>query len=204
MEKIGPKQALAAAQDALSNRLDFEQFLSKLSPKDKLNAQRRVDVLEGEPDPARARLWRRLACALMTLAPQPAKLVGRQTIQFYVPDGKYRMQVFALEDLQDGNFTVYCTDVLEEATAAGLLAEGEPAEGPHLRIIGTSREPLLIESLDRDSLNPGAHYKDLLGWNRKALRITLPPSASPLQIETTELICAFAARRVAAPASAAK
>lgn len=197
MSKTGPKQSLSAAREALAQPLSFDQFLAKLAPKDKLNAERRVDVLEAEPDPARARLWRRLASALITLAPQSAKLVGRQTVQFYIPDGKYRMQVFALEDLQDGNFTIYCPDVLAEATAAGLLAEGDEP-GPHLRLIGTSREPLLIESLDKESANPGVHYKDLVGWNRKAIRITLPPSASPLQIETTELICAMAAHHFVA------
>ena len=188
---------MSAARKALAQPLSFDQFLGQLAPKDKLNAERRVDVLEAEPDPARARLWRRLASTLITLAPQSAKLVGRQTVQFYIPDGKYRMQVFALEDLQDGNFTVYCPDVLEEATAAGLLSGSDEA-GPHLRLIGTSREPLLIEALDKESANPGAHYKDMVGWNRKAVRITLPPSASPVQIETTELICAMAARHFVA------
>jgi hypothetical protein len=197
MSKTGPKQSLSAAREALAQPLSFEQFLAKLAPKDKLNAERRVEVLEAEPDPARARLWRRLASALITLAPQSAKLVGRQTVQFYIPDGKYRMQVFALEDLQDGNFTVYCPDVIEEATAAGLLSGSDEA-GPHLRLIGASREPLLIEALDKESANPGAHYKDMVGWNRKAVRITLPPSASPLQIETTELICAMAAHHFVA------
>jgi hypothetical protein len=197
MSKTGPKQSLLAAREALAQPLSFDQFLAKLAPKDKLNAERRLDVLEAEPDPARARLWRRLASTLITLAPQSAKLVGRQTVQFYIPDGKYRMQVFALEDLQDGNFTVYCPDVLEEATAAGLLSGSDEA-GPHLRLIGASREPLLIEALDKESANPGAHYKDMVGWNRKAVRITLPPSASPLQIETTELICAMAAHHFVA------
>jgi hypothetical protein len=58
----------------------------------------------------------------MTLAPHAAKLVGKQTAQIYVADRKYRMQVFALEDLQDGNFTVHCPDVLDEAVGSGLLA----------------------------------------------------------------------------------
>lgn len=196
MAKTGPKQALLAAREALTHRLDFNEFLAKLAQKDKVNAERRVALLEEEPDPARARLWKRLACTLMTLAPQSAKLAGRQTIQFYIADGKYRMQVFALEDLQDGNFTVYCPDVLDEAIAAGLLMGAEEPGAPFRRV-ASSKEPLLIESLDGSSLNPAAHYKDLLGWNRKALRITLPPSASAAQIETTELICALAAHHFA-------
>src|SRR5205823_6312181 len=106
----------------LSQPLSFREFLAKLSPKDRASAERRVDVLEAVPDHSRAHLWRWLVCSLMTLAPFAAKLVGKQTLQVYVADGKYRMQVFALEDLQDGSFTVYCPDVLEEAAQAGLLA----------------------------------------------------------------------------------
>jgi len=52
----------------------------------------------------------------------------------------------------------------------------------------------LIHRLDKTSLNPAAHFKDMTGWNRKALRIVLPPSPSPAQIEATELLCAIAAQ----------
>jgi hypothetical protein len=129
----------------------------------------------------------------MTLAPFAAKLVGKQTLQVYVADGKYRMQVFALEDLQDGNFTVYCPDVLEEAAQVGLLAL-DPHPSPGQYVIEPSREKLLVQRLDGKSLNPAPHYKDMTGWNRTALRITLPPSASPVQVEASELLCALAAQ----------
>jgi hypothetical protein len=186
-----PERLLEVAREALASPLDFAAFLAKLSPKDRVNAERRVGVLEAEPDPSRARNWRRLACALMTLAPHAAKLVGRQTIQFYVADGKYRMQVFALEDLQDGHFSIYCPDVLREAAEAGLISNAEQ-EDASLRRLG-SGELLFIETIDKDSLNPSLHFKDMVGWNRKALRIVLPPSASPAQIEATELLCGIAA-----------
>lgn len=195
---------MTAARESLARPLDFREFLAKLPQKDRLNAERRANLLDAEPDPSRARLWRRLACSLMTLAPHAAKLVGKQTLQIYVADGKYRMQVFALEDLQDGNFAVYCPNVLEEAVKAGLLAHSAPAE-PHAYVIVASKEPLHIEQLDKNSINPGAHYKELLGWNRKALRITLPRSPSPAQVETAELLCAIAAQhfvRVTPPSSA--
>ena len=175
----------------------FEEFLGKLVARDRANAERRVAVLEAEESPERARLWRRLACSLMTLAPHAAKLVGKQTVQFYVADGKYRMQVFALEDLQDGNFTVYCPDVLGEAVNAGVLARAAtgPARGEsNVYAVAGSAETLRVEQLDKDSINPKAHYKDLTGWNRKALQITLPPSPSAAQVEATEMVCAMAAQ----------
>jgi hypothetical protein len=192
------KKALAAARVSLASPLHFDEVLARLSPKDRVNAEKRVSVLPEET----AAVWRRLACTLMTLAPQ-AKFVGKQTVQFYVPDGKYRMQVFALEDLQDTFITVYCPDVVKEAADAGLLMQPPNADA-HMYFIASSTEPLRVETLDGTSLNPGAHFKDMVGWNRKALRITLPPAPSPAQVEATELLCAFAAHhfvRTAAPAT---
>ena len=203
MPKTGTAQVLVAARESLTPALDFHDFLAKLVPKDKVNAERRVTLLEeAAPDhPHPARVWQRLACTMMNFAPS-AKFVGRQTVQFYVPDGKYRMQVFALEDLQDGKMTVYCPNVLEEAMKGGLLAPSPNSEADVFVIAGCG-EPLQIEPLDGSSPNPGAHFKDLLGWNRKALRITLPPSPSLAQIEAAELLCAVAAQHFARPAPAA-
>ncbi|MBA3272261.1 MAG: hypothetical protein H0T11_00110 [Chthoniobacterales bacterium] len=187
------KLTLDAARASLSHPLSFAEFLAKLSTKDRATAERRVSVLEALPDPSSANLWRRLACSLMTLAPFAAKLVGKQTLQIYVADGKYRKQVFALEDLQDGNFTMYCPDVLSDAAAAGLLTREARAEADEY-VIEPSKEKLLVKQLDRESVNPAPHFKDMTGWNRKAIRITLPPSASPAQVEAAELLCALAAQ----------
>jgi len=199
-----PEQVLAAARALLARPLDFDAFLARLPAKDRTTALRRVAAFEAEPPSGRADLWRRLACALMTLAPHAAKLVGRQTVQFYVADGRYRKQVFALEDLQDGPMTVYCPDALGEAVAAGLLARGaaHAGGGPHQWVIPASGEALQVEPLTGESLNPHPHFKDLTGWNRKALRVTLPPAPSPAQTEAAELLCAIAALRFVHPAVA--
>jgi hypothetical protein len=201
---------LGQADELLQRRLSFADFLAKLPPKDRVNAERRVGVLEASAGPGLAELWRRLACALMTLSPHAAKLVGKQTVQFYIADGKYRMQVFALEDLQDGNITVYGPDVLGEAVEAGLLvrpparadAHGAAAATGVYGIVG-SGDALRIDALDRDSENLVAHFKDMVGWNRTAVRITLPPSASAAQVDAAERLCAIAALRFAPPPGAA-
>lgn len=192
MPSPATKQVVAIARKMFENQLDFEGFLAKLAPKDRVNAERRATTIDTEGGPHRAALWRRLVASLMTLAPV-AKLVGKQTVQYYIPDGKYRMQVFALEDLQDGNITLYCPDRLAEAIEAGLLAKSEKSQ-PNICTIKGSKEPLSVEQLDSSAINPGDHVKDLVGWNRKALRITLPSGASPTQIEAAELLCAIASR----------
>ena len=105
-------------------------------------------------------------------------------MQFYVQDGKYKMQVFAMEDLRDGKITVYCGDSSEAARAAGLVS-GD-AENLHLG----SDNHVTLEQLDAKSPNPAPFYKDMLGWNRKALRITLPVNAKPSEIVAAENLCA--------------
>lgn len=201
MPQLTAPNVLAAARESLSRRLSFNDFLTRLTPKDRQNAEKRVTALEAEPNPDSVRLWQRLACTMMSLAPHSTKFVGKQTVQFYVADGKYRMQVFALEDVQDGNITVFCPDVLDEAVAAGVLARTSKGE-EHSYTTKSTKEPLNIEALNGRSLNPAAHFKDLLGWNRKAIRIVLPASPSAAQVEATELLCAMAAQHFAPPAAA--
>jgi hypothetical protein len=184
-------QLLAKARKSLAQPLSFPDFLAKLSARDRANAQRRVTVLDAQPSRVQADVWQRLACSLMTLAPV-AKVVGRQAIEYYVPDGRYRMQVFALEDMQDGHVTVYCPDVLKQATDSGLLAQTERPE-PGGFALATTGEPLQIEALNGSALTPDAHFKNLTNWNRRALRITLPPAPSAAQVEAVELLCGLAA-----------
>ena len=192
---------LKDAMELMQSRVTFEEFLSKLPPKDRVNAAKRVTVLDTSVVPGLGELWRRLVCALTTLAPHAAKLVGKQTVQFYIADGRYRMQVFALEDLQDGNITIYCPDVLTEALEAGLLVRPAAAP-PEIFGIAGAGEALHVEALDRDSINPGVHFKDMVGWNRTALRLTLPPTASSEQVAAAETLCAIAAKRFPPQAAA--
>jgi hypothetical protein len=55
---------------------------------------------------------------------------------------------------------------------------------------------LMVESLTNENTpNPAGFYKHMLGWNRKALRITLSNDAADEQITAAENICAVAAAR---------
>jgi hypothetical protein len=197
--------ACAATASSIPGRLAFDEFLARLPAKERANVEKRIALAaDAPPDGGLLELWRRLACALLTLAPHAAKVVGRTAVQFFVADGKYRMQMFALEDLQDGSVTVYCPDVLSEALKGGVLAApaGKGA-ADHYGVCG-SPHVLAIASLDRSVIDPPIYYKDMVGWNRRALRITLPAAASADQIGAAESLCAIAAHRHNKPAAAAR
>ena len=200
-----PKAASPAkppvAEDTSGRRLDFADLLAKLSARDRANAEKRMTVLEGSADTGFASRWRQLAGTLFNLAQHAPKLAGRQAIQFYVADGKYRMQVFALEDLEDGIISVYCPDILAAALKARLIKPAPDPEIGHHPIVG-SPETLTITTLDRTTVDPPIYNKDMIGWNRRALQIALPAGASAKQLEVAEAICAIAAKQFIKPAAA--
>jgi hypothetical protein len=181
------------ARGYLANRVSFDDVLAKLPAPGKRNVERHLAACEAEDDPRHAELWRRLICTMMTLARHSIKLNGHQTAQFYVADGKYRMQVYALEDLRDGQITVYCGNVLDEAIAGGLLARREG--NPTAFTIAGSDETLNISVLDRNTANPAPFFKDMVGWNRQALRISVPVKARPLIVDAVEVLCAIPAHK---------
>jgi hypothetical protein len=209
MSKQPKSQSLVAARAALENLMGYDAFLEKLSPKDRLNVTRHIEACDAAGDPRHALLWRRLAGAMMTLAPHFAKTDGQQRIRFFVPDGPYRMQVFAMEDLRDGVLSVYLGDALDEAIASGLIAPqkgggsiepGQPIE----YLLPEARESLAITRLSNDSHVAAAFYKDMLGWNRRALCIRLPVVASAAQAGAVELLAAMSLMRAGKPAAAPK
>jgi hypothetical protein len=105
------------------------------------------------------------------------------------------MQVFALEDKRDGLIQIYLPDVLAAALKAGILAKppaGHPDDYP---IKASKGEALHVESLDATNTpDPAPAIKHMLGWNRKALRITMPAIANQAQVAATEAIGEVAAK----------
>jgi hypothetical protein len=188
------KRPAPAAREALPTKMDFETFLSKLAPRDRLNVERHAAALEA--DPAHLNVWKRVAVALMSLAPHAPKTVGQQSIQYFIPDGKYRMQVFALHDGGDMKLLVFAPNVLQEALKAGLLT-GESDLKDNLRqfSIADARDTIIIEELDGKSTEPAVYYKDMLGWNRKAIRMTILTTSSDAQVGAVEALCALAAKK---------
>lgn len=196
MSTRAPSAVASSARRPQVAPIDYDTLLSKLGPKDRTNVERHVLAAETERDADHARIWKRLACHLMALAPHAAKTTGQQSIQFFIADGKYRMQVFALEDLRDGKLTIYAGNGLQEAVDEGVLTPPPKNEREtHAYAVNGSKDKLVIEELDGKSLNPAPFYKDMLGWNRKAVRISLLTTATPAQLEAAETLCTISARK---------
>src|ERR1700721_979377 len=106
-EKAVEKAPEKPAKTTEPLKMDYDGFLAKLTPKDRLNIERHITAIEEVSTKGHAKLWKKLAVAMMSMAPHSAKANGQQSMQFYIQDGKYRMQIFALEDLRDGSIHVY-------------------------------------------------------------------------------------------------
>jgi hypothetical protein len=175
--------------------MDFEAFLAKLTPKDRLNVERHVAAVEEQSTRAHAKLWKRMATAMMTLASHSAKANGQQSMQFYIQDGKYRMQIFALEDLRDGKVHLYATDALDDAVKSGALAKPKASDEPNAYHLPHGKETLTVERLDGKVSNPAPFYKDMLGWNRRAVHVILPAMATDAQADAAEKLLVAGARK---------
>ena len=207
-----------AAAEAAKRDADMETFFTGVGAKDRSSIEKHLAAVDAQPHPAHGQLWRRLAVSLRKLAPMPVQTVGQHAVQFYIADGKYRMQVFALEDARDGRLRIYLPDVSTEAVKAGLLTkpvapaaprrargvaagptDAPPAAVDHGReygVKGAKGESLRLESLDANNTpNPAPHVKHMLGWNRKALAITLLTNANSDQVAAAEALCALAAKK---------
>jgi hypothetical protein len=185
----------SAASALLAHPVELDQFLAKLAARDRQNVDRHLMAADAEPEPAHGTLWRRLARALFTLSPHAVTTIGQQALQFFVADGKYKKQVYAIEDPRDGRILVYTGDVIKEAVKAGILAPPPKNDASAGYVVSADKsQRLLIEALDANNTpNPHPWYKNMLGWGRKAIRITLPVKASKEQIAAVEALCAMIA-----------
>lgn len=189
-----------ATKPAENVRPDFESFLAALSARDRLNIERHIAVCDGEPTADHAKVFKRLACTLAGLAPQAVRTTGQRAIQFFMSDGKYRVQVFALEDLCDGNVVVYLNDALDSATSAGIFKKRAKTDGEAslYEVAEQAGAFLRIERLtSANTVEAPDYYRHMLGWNRKALKLTLPTNATAGQLRAAESLFVLAARKTA-------
>jgi hypothetical protein len=175
---------------------DYSDLLLRLGARDRAAVEKHIGVCESEPTRDHATLWKRLACLLCNLAPKAIATSGQKALQFFAADGKYRRQVFAMEDLRDGVVAVYMVDVLDAARKAGVMREAIGKTGEALVYAGQGNGTgvmLKMESLT--SANTAAapeYFRHMVGWNRIVLKVTLLTSASAAEVEALEALCAIA------------
>ena len=187
-----------ATQPAKPAKVDFESFLAALSARDRLNIERHIAVCEGEPTQDHAKIFKRVAATLASLAPQAIRTTGQRAIQFFIADGKYRVQVFALEDLCDGKVTIYLTDALDTAISEGIFRRRAKVDGEAslYEVAEQAGTFLRIEKLNSaNTVEAPDYFRHMLGWNRKALRLTLPTNATTAQVKAAEALFVLAARK---------
>ena len=172
----------------------LEDVLARSGARDRTNVEKHLAACETEPHPAHAQLWRRIATKIASLAPLPVQTVGLQAVLFFIPDGKYRMQVFALEDKGESVIHLYIPDVLAQATRAKLVQKAGPDE---YTAPGAKDQTFSIHSLDASNTSdPPPHIKNMIGWNRKAIRIALKTTdATGPQVVAAEAMCDLAAAK---------
>ena len=58
---------------------------------------------------------------------------------------------------------------------------------------GVDGQALKIEALPSNLPDPPIHMKSMLGWNRKAIRVSIPAKTGP-QTDAVESLCTLAAK----------
>jgi hypothetical protein len=179
---------------------DYETFLLTLSDRDRRNVRKHVASCEDESTGEHAALWKRLFCALAALGSRWVKTTGQRAVQFFAADGNYRVQLFALEDPHDGTLIVYAPDALAAAEAAGVVHGPVRTAGDSLfyEVGGVTGLMIEVEVLSAlKTVDAPDYYRHLLGWNRKALKITLRTTAGRAQVSACEALCGLAAQQAA-------
>lgn len=177
----------------------MDEMLSRASVKDRTAIEKHLAFCDADSDPRHGTIWRRLAGLLGVLAPLPVRICGPHALLFSIPDGKYRKQVFALEDKRDGLIVVYLPDVIAKAVREKLLAKVED----YYTLPG-SRWPFARPLNAINSPEAPDHVKNMLGWNRKAISLTLhinDPEND--QLDTAEALCQLSAKEWAGAAATA-
>jgi hypothetical protein len=200
-----------------SDQSHYDTFLARLGVRDRLAVERHVAACEAEASPDHATLWRRLACLLASLASNPAgagtdakdgrtsrqfgvQTSGQKAVQFFAADGKYRRQVFALEDLRDGVLVVYTVDALDAALRAGAL------RGPIRKADGVAvyevcgcagNATVTIEPITAANVGSAPdYYRHMVGWNRTALKVIMQIAGDDARLRALNVLYSLAARQV--------
>ena len=178
----------------------YEALAGRLSVKGRAALTRHDELCEADPAQNFGALWKRLAGGLGALAPHANEMAGQQAVKFYIPDGKYRQQVFALEHTAD-SIVLYMPDIVARAVAKKILAAGG-ADNTY-KIVGDNALQLSLEHITAETQDITV-CKAMLGWGKCAVRTSLTVNSKEKQIKIVEQLCELAAESwVNAPAVAA-
>ena len=188
-----PEKAEKATKPEKSEKPStFDTVMDRAGAKEKAKLEKHLEAADAEGSSKRGELFRKVATMLGSHSPLPVQSSGKQAWQYFIPDGKYRMQVFALEDPGDGTLQIYLPDILDAAVKKKVLKK--TPEPDHFIAVETGTK-IRIDALDSaNTPQPPPHYKHMLGWNRKALRITIPTSDDGTQVTAASKVCAVAAQ----------
>jgi hypothetical protein len=171
--------------------------MARMTGSSRAAVERHLVACEKEMAPDHVRLWKRLVGLLGRLTPDALPISAARAVRFYVPDGKYKMQLFAFEDLRDGKLGIYLDDMRAAAFQEGILTGPSESESSLYRIGGKAADEwLCIELLTAAGTSSAPdYYKHMLGWHRTAIRITLCPESTTAQVLAAEAMCMMAAAR---------
>jgi hypothetical protein len=168
---------------------DFKQLLTRLNPKAKAAVDKHLELCAADAATGQGRHWKRLAGLMGRLAPHVVEVTG-SALKFHIADGKYRQQVFALEDSRKGIIRVFLGDVVTSAQGRGLLGSSDSRSFP---VPGEGGLRLELEWLNAESKEVPDFCRPMLGWGRRAIHTPLSSVAEEKQVRAIERLCELAA-----------
>ena len=170
---------------------DYAIFLDQLSPKDRARVAKHEETSEASGRKVYGDLWKRLAGALAGLAPHATQFLGNDAVTFYIPDGKYKQQVFGLVQTKD-SVTVFLPDVIEAAIHRKILIR--IGTESRYRIAGARDQMVQLDLITADTRDVPT-CKSMLGWGRRALSAQLSEQGDEAKARVVEQLCQLAAEK---------
>jgi hypothetical protein len=171
---------------------NYEAFLARLGQKGLAAVEKHAELCEADAAQGYGRWWKRIAGMLGKLAPHAIETAGQQAVKFHIPDGKYRQQVFALEDVGTGMIYVYLPDVTAAAVTKKIL-KTVGADGRTYAVVGDAEGKVDLEIVTSDAKEVPPFCKPMLGWGRRALKTGVAVNAEEKQVRVVEKLCELAA-----------
>jgi hypothetical protein len=181
---------------------NFRALLQQLGPKALGAAEKHMELCEADAARGYGRTWKRIAGMLARMAPGAVESVGQHTLKFHIPDGKYRQQVFALNDSGLGTIDLYMPHIAALAIEQKLLSK--PTDPTQVYGIVGEKQSIELSTVTSNDADCPPFCKPMLGWGRKALKVTISAVPNEEQLAIVERLCECAMSTWAAQTAPAK